>query len=398
MRDPSAHMDTKKQITRKNFKTIMNIKEIRVTPMRMPLKVPYIWSQGIEKEFTINLIEIETEDGTVGYGETTTAPDADAQKIVLEKLARTLIGCSIYDYARWEIEAFRANFLTFGGNMPRYANQMFCGFEMAVLDMQGKILGRPVWDLLGGAKRNEVGYFYFLQGTTIEELARDAKTAVAAGHPILYLKVGVSEEHDLAAVKAVRGVIGTTRLRLDANEAWDPATAIRMLQAFMPYNVEYVEQPTPGWSLQALRHLKERSPIAIGADQSVFTIHDVYEACSTRAADMIAVGPREVGGLRAMMKAAAIAEGAGLKICIHSSMTTGITTCAEHHIARAIPNLDDGNQIMWQLLQDTIILDPDLEPAKGKLSFEERPGLGFELNHELVGEAAERHRIFKKSL
>jgi len=371
-----------------------NIKEIRITPMRMPLKVPYIWSQGIEEAFTVNLIEIETDDGAIGYGETTTAPDADAQKIVLEKLARSFIGRSVFDYATCESEAFRANFLTFGGNMPRYANQMFCGLEMAALDLQGKILGRPVWDLLGGSRHSEVGYFYFLQGRTVDDLANDAKSAIATGQPIIYLKVGVGEEHDLAAVKAVREAIGNTRLRLDANEAWDPATALRMLKTFEPYNIEYIEQPTSSWSIQALRHLKERSPIAIGADQSVFTIHDVYQACSTRAADMIAVGPREVGGLRAMMKAAAIAEGAGLNICIHSSMTTGITTCAEHHVARAIPNLDDGNQIMWQLLRDNIVSYPGLEPAKGKLSFEERPGLGFELNHDLVAEAAERHRDF----
>jgi muconate cycloisomerase len=112
---------------------------------------------------------------------------------------------------------------------------------------------------------------------------------------------------------------------------------------------------------------------------------------------MIAAGPREVGGLRAMIKAAAIAEGAGLKICIYSSMTSGITTCAEHQVARAIPNLDYGNQIMWQLLQHNIISHPGLEPVKGKLSFKGRPGLGFEVNHEAVREAAVRHRNFKCS-
>nr|WP_281172031.1 mandelate racemase/muconate lactonizing enzyme family protein [Leisingera aquimarina] len=339
---------------------------------------------------------MEAEDGTIGYGETTTAPDADGQKLVLQKLARSFVGRSVFDYAMCEMEAFRGNFLTFGGNMPRFANQLFCGLEMAALDLQGKTLGRPVWDLLGGAKRSEVGYFYFLQGKTVEALAEDAKAAVAAGNPIIYLKVGVGEAHDMAAVKAVREAIGGTRLRLDANEAWDPATALRMLNAFAPYNIEYVEQPTPSWSIPALKHLKERSPIALGADQSVFTIHDVYQACSTRAPDMIAVGPREVGGLRAMMKAAAIAEGAGLNICIHSSMTTGITTCAEHHIARAIPNLDDGNQLMWQLLQDNIVSNPGLTPIKGKLSFEPRPGLGFDLDHDMVAKAAERHEQFTK--
>ena len=373
----------------------MHIKTIRVTPLRLATKIPYIWSQGVEEAFTVNFIEMEAENGVVGYGETTTAPDADTQKVILEKLARCYVNRSVFDYPVAQAEAFKKNFLTFGANMPRFANQLFSGLEMAALDLQGKLLGRPVWDLLGGEKRREVGYFYFLQGKDIDEVAEDARSAAAAGHPIIYLKVGISEEYDIATVRAVREAIGGTRLRVDANEAWDPATALRMIKAFESCDVEYIEQPTPSWSIQALKHVKERSPIALGADQSVFTLHEVFEACSTRAADMIAVGPREIGGLQPMMKAAAIAEGAGLNICIHSSMSSGITTCAEHHIGRAISNLDDGNQIMWQLLRENLIASPNLEPKNGLLAFEALPGLGFELDQDVVRRAAESHRKFR---
>lgn len=374
----------------------MKVSAIRVTPLRLATNIPYIWSQGVEEAFTVNFIEMEAENGCVGYGETTTAPDADAQKTILEKLAHSYVNRSVFDYPAAHAEAFKKNFLAFGANMPRFANQLFSGLEMAALDLQGKLLGRPVWDLLGGEKRKNVGYFYFLQGKDIEEVAEDARSAVAGGHPIIYLKVGISEEYDIAAVKAVREAIGETRFRVDANEAWDPATALRMIKAFKDYNVEYIEQPTPSWSIQTLKHVKERSPIALGADQSVFTLHEVFEACSTRAADMIAVGPREIGGLQPTMKAAAIAEGAGLNICIHSSMSSGITTCAEHHIGRAISNLDDGNQIMWQLLRENLIASPRLEPQKGILAFDPRPGLGFELDNDVVERAAESHRKFNR--
>jgi L-alanine-DL-glutamate epimerase-like enolase superfamily enzyme len=373
----------------------MNIKEIRVTPLRLATKLPYVWSQGVEHAFTVNLVEMEAEDGTIGYGETTAAPDADAQKIVLLKLARSYVGRSVYDYTAAGEDAYRKNFLVFGGNMQRYANQLLCGLELAALDLQGKLMERPVWELLGGEKRKEVGYFYFLQGQSAEELAADAKAGADAGHPIIYLKVGISPDYDLANIKAIRKAIGDDhRLRLDANEAWAPALALRMLQAIEPYNIEYIEQPTTSLSTLPLKHLKERSPIALGADQSVFTIQDVYQACATSAADMIAVGPREIGGLRGMMKASAICEGAGLTLCIHSSMSSGITTCAEHHVGRAAANLDDGNQIMWQLLEDNVIASPCLEPQKGKLSLEGRPGLGFELDHDVVAKASERHRTF----
>lgn len=373
----------------------MNIKDIRVTPLRLETKVPYVWSQGVEHAFTVNFIEIEAEDGTIGYGETTTAPDADAQRIVLLKLSKSYLGRSVFDISAAQTDAYRRNFLVFGGNMQRYANQLFCGLEMAALDLQGKLLGRPVWELLGGERRKEVGYFYFLQGQSTEELVADAKSAADAHNPIIYLKVGISPDYDLANIRAIRKAIGPDhRLRLDANEAWDPALALRMIKASEPYNIEYIEQPTTSLSLLPLKSLKERSPIALGADQAVFTLQEVYQACATGAADMIAVGPREIGGLKAMMKASAICEGAGLTLCIHSSMTSGITTCAEHHIGRAASNLDDGNQIMWQLLKDNVIAAPGLEPQKGVLSLEGHPGLGFELDHDVVAKAADNHRQY----
>ena len=368
----------------------MKIADIRITPLMMPLEKPYIWAQGVAHAFTVNLIEIEAEDGTVGIGETTTAPDAAAQALALARITRSFVGQSVFDAARQQAEAFHVHFIAFGGTMPRYANQLLSGIDMACLDLQGKILGRPVWDLLGGARRDRVGYFYFLQGETAEELAADAASAVAAGNPIIYLKVGFGPDKDVAVTKAVREAIGSARLRLDANEAWDPATALRMLAKLAPYDIEYVEQPTPSGSIEAMGQVTARSPIAIGADQSVFTLHDVYEVCRRRAADMITIGPREIGGLRPMIKAAAVAEAAGMKICIHSSMTTGISNCAEHHVARAIPNLDDGNQIIWELMRDNIVASPDLAPVRGELSLPWRPGLGIELDRDAVDAAVER--------
>jgi len=372
----------------------MIIQDVRVTTMMLPLKEPYVWSQGVEDAFCVNLIELIGEDGRVGVGETTTAPDPGAQAQILRKIGQSFVGRPVAEAQRIIADAYRSHFLVFGGNMPRFANQLMCGFDMAALDLQGQALGCPVWDLLGGAVRDTVGYFYFLQGQSIDELVADARAAVEAGHPILYLKVGIDPDRDVAATRAVRAAIGSTRLRLDANEARDPATALRMITRLAEYDVEYIEQPTPSTSLEALGQVARQSPIAIGADQSVFTLNDIYRAVSGGHAHMIAVGPREIGGLRPMIKAAGIAEAAGQKICIHSSMTTGITTVAEHHVGRAIPNLDDGNQIMWQLLQDNILEGPDIAPVKGQLALPGGTGLGLSLDRDVVGRAAER---FQKS-
>ena len=370
------------------------VAEVRVTPLRHALRTPYVWSQGVEDAFVTNLIEVVAEDGTTGIGETATAPDAIAQKRVIERLAAGLVGRSPWDHARVLAEGYRRHWLTFGANMPRHFAQVASGIEMAALDLCGKLAGRPVWDLLGGAIRDDVGYFHFLQGADAAALARDATGAVTAGHPILYLKVGMEAARDLEAVAAVRRVAPEARLRLDANEAWAPHVARRMLHRLAPFDPEYVEQPTPSASTEALGRATARSPVAIGADQAVFGLADLHRVAAGGLADLVAVGPREAGGLRATVKAAAVAEAAGMALCIHSSMTTGITTAAEHHAARAIPNLDDGNQIMWQLLARDVVAEPPLAPVRGRLSLPEAPGLGVTLDGEAVAAATRAFEAF----
>jgi L-alanine-DL-glutamate epimerase-like enolase superfamily enzyme len=366
------------------------IRDVRITPLLMPLRQPYVWAQGVAQHFVVNLVEIEDGEGRCGIGECTTAPDAQALAAILRRVGTHLLGRSPFDASSLCQTIFQTEFKAWGANNPRFANQLLAGVEMALWDLMGKQTGRPVYDLFGGAVRDSVGYFYFLQGRTIDELVADAEHAVSIGAPVIYLKLGLGERHDLEVTAAVRSVIGDAGLRLDANEAWDVATAIRMIRKLQEFDPDFVEQPTPSGSIAALAQVRASVEVPIAADQAVFTLHDVYEVCRTQAADIIVLGPREIGGIQPMLKAAAIAEAAGLKICIHGSFTTGITTCAEHQIGRFVPNLDHGNQIMWQLLRDNLVAQPSLSPEQGQLALPAAPGLGATLDRDAVREAAER--------
>jgi muconate cycloisomerase len=356
----------------------------------LPLKQSYHWSAGIRESFAVNLIEIEADDGTVGIGECTVAPDQGGTAAILKRLCGHLVGRSPYEVVPLIKGIFHQEYLGHGANIMRAANQMFSGIDMAMWDLQGRLSGLPVSSLLGGAHRKAVGYNYFLQGETANELARDAAAASASGERVIYLKVGRGEKLDLEIVAAVRREIGSARLRLDANEAWSVHEAINMCRKLERFDIEFIEQPTVSWSIPAMAQVRGSVGIPIVADQSAFTLYDVYEICRQRAADMICIGPREVGGIQPMIKAAAVAEAAGLKICIHSSFTTGVTTCAEHHIGLAIPNLDDGNQIMWQLVKKDIVDSPDLVPKGGWLDAFQGPGLGFELDETVIAEGERR--------
>ncbi len=367
----------------------VSISSIKVTPLALSLKKHYIWSQGFLENFSVNLIEVTASDGTVGYGECNVGPDQTGTLHILNRLKLGFINENPYDWVAVKSRIFTEAYITQGAWTMRAYNQMMAGFDFAILDLIGKLDNRPVHQILGGAHRDKVGYFFFLQGSSVEEIAQHAAEGFAAGERIFYLKVGRGEALDIDMVRAVRREIGGARLRLDANEAWDPQQAIRMCRKLEPYDIDFIEQPTSCWSIDALAHVRSSVGIPIVADQSAFTIYDVYEICQKRAADMICIGPVEIGGIQPMLKAAAIAEAAGLKICIHSSFSTGITTSAEYQIGKLIPNLDDGNQIMFQLLKHDIVKSPILAPQKGWMHLPDKPGLGITLDQKIIKTATD---------
>src|SRR6185369_14741385 len=140
--------------------------------------------------------------------------------------------------------------------------------------------------LFGGAVRDRIEHFGFLQGDKAAALAADARAMVAEGHSVIYMKVGRGEALDMANVAAVREAIGNRRLRLDANEAWDMLTARRMIRALARFDPEFIEQPTPADSIAALAQLRASIDVPLAADQCVHTPSDVYEVARTRAADV----------------------------------------------------------------------------------------------------------------
>ena len=370
----------------------MKIVNIRATPLALAFKEPYYWAGRVDLGAAVVLVEVETDQGVVGIGESTAGFPAESVVHCLQGVSPLFIGEPPSDVERL---VRRGRFLGSFNFAPRFANLVLAGLEMALWDVIGKAANVPVYQLLGGAFRQEVDYFGFLQGDTADQLAKDAELVVAAGFSVIYLKVGRGEEKDLENVRAVRQAIGTRRLRLDANEAWDPGTAIRMINKLERFEPEFVEQPTTGQSIQALKQVKDAVEVPIAADQSVFTIADVYEVCRQRAADVIVLSPHECGGLLAFKKAAAVAEAAGLPICLHGQSVSGVTDCAQHQIGLTLPNLTDGNQIMHQLIVEDILTTPDITPRQGKIGILERPGLGFELDWDAVGRAEERYRTDK---
>jgi len=373
----------------------MRIKSINCYPLLINNKYPYYWSHGIINSTEIILIEIEAENGVKGYGESIATPSGEGVKAFIDSASSVLIGEDIFQNQRIIKKCYHSLFQAHGTcSAPRFGAQILSGLEMALWDLCGKIVERPLHELLGGKYRDKIEYFGFIQGNSADELAIDAKKLSKNGHKVIYGKIGREESTDVQIVKKVREAVGKDiRLRFDPNEAWDLVTAKRMIEKLEDFSIEMIEQPCNHMNISVLKQIKDLNKVSIGVDQSVFNLNDLFQIALLNAADLVVLGLHETGGIGGLKKAAAVAESAGLNICIHGLHETGITTCAANQVAATIPNLDDGNQFMNHLIESDIINSPDLTLQNGGLPVLDGPGLGFEINFEAVQEAKEKYKI-----
>ncbi|SAL80743.1 galactonate dehydratase [Caballeronia arvi] len=364
----------------------MKIVDIKTTPLLIPYTRPYYWAHGVIRGASVILVEVHTDEGIVGYGESIASPSPTAIAAYIQEAAKLCIGRNPFGNARLMAEAYQRLFQGLGTcSSPRFSGQVFAGLEMALWDVMGKATGQPVHALLGGAVRDEIRYFGFAQGESTQEVVKDAVSLVDKGFDVIYFKVGLGDALDLETARAVRNAVGPNiRMRVDPNEHWTPIRLSKMARELLPLGVEVIEQPTHCESVSVLAQVQRTSPIPISADQSVFTPFDAFDVCRQQAADMIVVGLHETGGLTRMSKIAHIAEAAGINVCIHGLYETGITTAASNQIAATIPNLDDANQHMTRFLEWDIVASPDLTPNNGSLPVLKAPGLGFEIDWDAV--------------
>jgi len=373
----------------------VEITEVKTTPLFVPYAKPYHWAHGDVSGASVILVEVHTDQGIVGYGESIGSPSPQGVEYFIQRAASTCIGRDPFSNAKLMRDAYQELFQALGTcSAPRFSGQVLSGIEMALWDVMGKATGHPAHELLGGAVRDEISYFGFAQGDTPQEVAADAGDLVELGYKVIYFKVGRGDELDLDTTRAVRAAVDPgIRLRVDPNEHWTAVQARRMINQLVDYGVEVVEQPMLCESVAALAQLRGRSVVPISADQSVFTPFDVYDVCRTQAADLIVLGLHETGGLLRLSKAAHIAEAAGVDICLHGLYETGITTCAANQVAATIPNLDDANQHMTRFLAWDVVKSPSLEPRMGQLPILTGPGLGFEIDWTGVDRA--RHAFLQ---
>ena len=161
--------------------------------------------------------------------------------------------------------------------------------DMALYDLYGQLYTLPVYKLFGGS-RSKIVTDITISVNDPQVMAEDTRNAVERGYDTLKVKVGVNPDLDLARLTAVREAAGPERqIRIDANQAWNPKQAVRLLNQMQEkgLGIERVEQPVPAHDFEGLKFVTERSYVPVLADESVFSPEDAVKIMQMGAADLI---------------------------------------------------------------------------------------------------------------
>jgi o-succinylbenzoate synthase len=209
-----------------------------------------------------------------------------------------------------------------------------CAVDMALYDLRGQALGRPVYQQLGGLRRPDgIRVTRAIGIHTLQETVRLARHWVEHGYHALKLKVGPDPAGDIERMRAVRDAIPPdVTMRIDANQGCSLPAALRVARALADA-IEYFEQPISARDLAGLRHLREETGVPITVDEAVHGMDDLLRVIDARAADNVVIKLIKCGGLRAAEHLAAVAAAAGLHIIVVSPFEVHIGEAAGLHLA-----------------------------------------------------------------
>jgi L-Ala-D/L-Glu epimerase len=270
----------------------LKIARIETYPVRIPLKAErrMISSLGQHTVSEYVLVRVLTEDDVEGVGEATVMPRWSgetvwgARAVIDRVLAPAVLGRDVRDVETIDRIMDKA-----------CAHNWFAksAIEMACWDIRGKAAGKPIYELLGGAKRPLAVRSRFSMGAYETERARQrALELVAAGFTTIKVKVGGDPAKDVERVRAVREVIGPDRgLVIDANCGWEADTAIDCVRRLRDCNLSLVEQPTPDGDYAALARVRKEAPCKVLADDICFNLVHARELIRNACCDAISIYP-----------------------------------------------------------------------------------------------------------
>ncbi|SDL64781.1 glucarate dehydratase family protein [Arthrobacter sp. ok362] len=385
----------------------VRITGVTITPVAFK-DPPLLNTVGVHEPFALRaIVEVHTDAGVSGLGETY----CDAGHLARLHLAAAAVpGTDVFnmnELLSGVAAALQKDTIRGGHGMSGMVtgssttDRVLSPFDVAALDIQGKLRGRPVSDLLGGAVRSAVpfsGYLFYkwaghpgqapdAWGAALDPVgivSQARKMVEEHGFSALKLKAGVfPPEEEVAAIKALRAEFPAMPLRIDPNGAWTVETSIRVAKE-LDGILEYLEDPTPG--IEGMAAVRREVGIPLATNMCVVSFADIAPAVADGAVDVILSDHHFWGGLRRSQSLAGITETFGLGLSMHSNSHLGVSLAAMVHLAAATPKLDYASDTHWPWKdpEEDVIADDTFSFENGAVNVPAGPGLGIELDRDAL--------------
>ncbi len=351
----------------------MKITDVQAYHLAIPLKETEFSSPWFMKDLNQIIVEVKTDAGIIGYGESFAyfIPHA-VVSVINDFLKPLLIGADPTKISWLHDQMYRQTHLA-----GRYGITTFAisGLDIALWDILGKRAGLPLHQLWGGAKENKVSAYASLpRYTDLEKLKMAALHAKKRGFGQIKL-----HQLDVESLKLVREAVGENiGLMMDINCAWSPEKALEMADKFAPYNLKWLEEPIwPPEDFRNLARLGQKSRLPIASGENFCTVFQFKAMLDVEAAAYIQPSVIKVGGITEWRKVAALAEVYNVRIAPHSPYF-GPGLLATAHLVASTPWAHSVEYYYLSFEANVFKTPPKLE--NGFIFLPEGPGLGLEID------------------
>ncbi|MGE3540070.1 MAG: mandelate racemase/muconate lactonizing enzyme family protein [Candidatus Tectimicrobiota bacterium] len=377
----------------------MKITQLDTYFISIPLPQPVRTSTVAISQVSEVIVKLTTDAGLVGIGEghgpflfRQSAEGLKAVNEILQRITPLVVGEDPFNSERIWQDLFALTYTSVRG-IPALARQQrqlvtaMSAIDIALWDLKGKAVQRPVNALLGGALRQKIpAYvtgFYYKDNERPEDLVRETAMYLEKGYRTLKVKVaGLSPEEDAARVRVIRETAGNdVALMLDANQGWDLHTAIRAAHLCEPYNIFWLEDPMPWYDERhTLQRLKAATRIPIAAGETEYTPFGLRTMMAEGLVDYLIIDSTWAGGLTTWHKAATMAELYHVPMAAHHDPQIHVHALAASPTGFILESFADPNRdpLWFELFQER----PEI--VDGYMALPDTPGLGLELRADTL--------------
>lgn len=335
-------------------------------------------------------VKVYTDDGICGVGEGTLEYKEKALCGAVEHIKNYLVGKDPRQIEKHYHDIYRDAYWRGGAVLMSALSAVEC----ALWDILGKSLGVPVYQLLGGKVNDDCRIYvngWFAGAKTPDEFAEKAKIAVKRGITAMkwdpfgksYLQISNKDlDTALECVAKVREAVGNgVDLLIEGHGRFDVPTGIKIAKELEQFKPMWFEEPVPPNNIEALKAVRDKSPVAISAGERLYTRFDYNPLFAARAADYIQPDVSHAGGIMELKKIAAIAEANYIPFAPHNP-SGPVANAATLQIAACCPNFCILEIMYSDVDYRKFVTDERLVYENGRIKIGDKSGLGIELNEE----------------